>query len=239
MAQQERAVRTRQAILAAAAQVFDEVGYEAATVSEILTRSGVTKGALYFHFASKEQLAQGVLQANAQVVPPVPSQRLKLQEAVDRGMLLAYQMGVDPLLRGSVRLALERSGNDNLDRKIPFEAWTRESEGLLEQARLAGELQPHVDTKELAGVFVGAFAGVQLMSQAMTDRQDLCDRIAVLYRVLMAGAAVPSALVQLDVTADRGAKVQALVDQLLRETPDPQREAPDPRGDRPFLVGQG
>ncbi|MFF2013866.1 ScbR family autoregulator-binding transcription factor [Streptomyces sp. NPDC058195] len=232
MAQQERAVRTRRAILATAAEVFDEVGYEAATVSEILARSGVTKGALYFHFASKEHLAQGVLLENAQVVPPVPPQHLKLQEAVDRGMLLAYRMGYDPLLRGSVRLALERSGNDSLDRSVPFDAWMRESEILLEQARTVGELQPHVDTRELAGVFVGAFAGIQLMSQAMTDRQDLCERISVLYRVLMAGVAVPSVLVQLDVSADRGARVQALVEQQGARAQGAEKAG------RSFLVGQ-
>ncbi|GHH24752.1 ScbR family autoregulator-binding transcription factor [Streptomyces rubradiris] len=216
MAQQERAVRTREAILLAAAQVFDEVGYEAAKVSEILTRSGVTKGALYFHFESKEQLARGVLHENARAVPPVPPQQLKLQEAVDRGMVLAYRMGHDPLLRGSVRLALERPVHDTLDRRVPFEAWTRESQALLEEARLAGELQPHVDTAELANLVVGAFAGIQLMSQAMCDRQDLCERAAVLYRVLMASVAMPGVLVQLDVAADRGARVHAIMDDYVR-----------------------
>ncbi|MEV6183872.1 helix-turn-helix domain-containing protein, partial [Streptomyces sp. NPDC052015] len=61
MARQERAIRTRQTILVAAAEVFDEVGYEAATISDVLKRSGVTKGALYFHFTSKQELAQAVL----------------------------------------------------------------------------------------------------------------------------------------------------------------------------------
>lgn len=61
MARQERAVRTRRAILEAAASVFDERGYEAATIADILTRAGVTKGALYFHFSSKQDLARGVL----------------------------------------------------------------------------------------------------------------------------------------------------------------------------------
>lgn len=61
MARQERAVRTRRAILEAAAAVFDERGYEAATIADILARAGVTKGALYFHFCSKQELAQGVL----------------------------------------------------------------------------------------------------------------------------------------------------------------------------------
>jgi len=59
MAQQERAVRTRRAVLEAAAAVFAERGYAAATIGEILARAQVTKGALYFHFDSKAALAQG------------------------------------------------------------------------------------------------------------------------------------------------------------------------------------
>ncbi|WP_347879795.1 helix-turn-helix domain-containing protein [Streptomyces sp. Tu 2975] len=83
MARQERAVRTRRAILVAAAEVFDEVGYEAATISEILKRSGLTKGALYFHFASKEELAQGVLAEQVHALPDLPEGELMLQTAVD------------------------------------------------------------------------------------------------------------------------------------------------------------
>ncbi|MFD8655358.1 TetR family transcriptional regulator, partial [Streptomyces mirabilis] len=60
MVRQERAVRTRRLILDAAASVFDERGYEAATIGEVLARAGVTKGALYFHFPSKRALAEGV-----------------------------------------------------------------------------------------------------------------------------------------------------------------------------------
>lgn len=55
---QDRSVRTRQTILSAAARVFEERGYQMATISEILTAAGVTKGALYFHFPSKEDLAR-------------------------------------------------------------------------------------------------------------------------------------------------------------------------------------
>lgn len=213
MAQQERAFRTRRTILTAAAEVFDELGYEAATMSEILGRSGVTKGALYFHFPSKEQLAKEVLQENVQVVPDVPPQRLKLQEAVDRGMLLAYLMVRDPVLRGGVRLALDQAGHGKVDRSVPFLAWARQSQEVLEQAKQQGELQPHIDLGALADVFVGAFAGVQMMSQALTGRADLDERVASLYRVLMAGVAVPSVLVQLDVAVDRGARVNQTIEQ--------------------------
>ena len=59
MARQERAIRTRRVILEAAGAVFDEHGYTATTISMVLERAEVTKGALYFHFSS------GVSSANA------------------------------------------------------------------------------------------------------------------------------------------------------------------------------
>ncbi|WP_328311014.1 TetR/AcrR family transcriptional regulator [Actinomycetospora sp. NBC_00405] len=54
---QKRGRTTRQALLVEAARVFDERGYDAASLSDILAASGRTKGALYFHFRSKQQLA--------------------------------------------------------------------------------------------------------------------------------------------------------------------------------------
>lgn len=62
MVQQERAFRTRHVVLEAAAQVFAEHGYATARIADILKIAGVTKGALYFHFDSKETLAKGVLE---------------------------------------------------------------------------------------------------------------------------------------------------------------------------------
>ncbi|GAA3154495.1 ScbR family autoregulator-binding transcription factor [Streptomyces rectiviolaceus] len=221
MAQQERALRTRRAILTAAAEIFDDFGYEAATMSEILRRAGVTKGALYFHFTSKEQLASEVLHENAQV-PAVPPQRLKLQEAADRGLLLAYLMVRDPVLRGGVRLALEYVGQDKLDRSVPFQDWAEESLRLLELAKSAGELQPHIDPGELAEVFVGAFAGTQLMSHALSGRADLNERVVALYRVLLAGIAAPGVMAELDVTGDRGARVEKAIRALRPAVARPQ-----------------
>ena len=52
MAKQERAIRTRQAIVEAAGEVFDEHGYTSTTIAMVLERSAVTKCALYFHFPS-------------------------------------------------------------------------------------------------------------------------------------------------------------------------------------------
>lgn len=58
---QKRAIATRQAVLVAAAEVFNRMGYVNAGLQEIISESGVTKGSLYFHFSSKEQLARAVI----------------------------------------------------------------------------------------------------------------------------------------------------------------------------------
>ncbi len=59
--QQERARRTRAALVEAAAVEFAKRGYAAASVNTILEGSRATKGAMYFHFQSKEELARAVL----------------------------------------------------------------------------------------------------------------------------------------------------------------------------------
>ena len=60
--QQERARRTRAAIVESAAAEFSKRGYAAASINTILEHSNATKGAMYFHFDSKEALARAVLE---------------------------------------------------------------------------------------------------------------------------------------------------------------------------------
>ncbi|MGR8006932.1 ScbR family autoregulator-binding transcription factor [Streptomyces hypolithicus] len=211
MARQERAIRTRRVILVAAAEVFDEVGYAAASISEILKRSGLTKGALYFHFASKEELAQGVLEGQVSALPAVPAQKLKLQESVDEALLLAYLLRRDtgdPIVQGSVRLTVEQgSARDGLDRRVPMRAWLDHTLSLFEEARARGEILPHVDLAAAAQLFVGGFTGVQVLSNIMTEREDLPERVADLYRHLLPSIAVPAVLVRMDFSPERGASV--------------------------------
>jgi AcrR family transcriptional regulator len=53
---QERTAVTRDLLLNAAEQMFARVGYEKAQVEEIAVVAGFSKGALYAHFKSKEEL---------------------------------------------------------------------------------------------------------------------------------------------------------------------------------------
>jgi AcrR family transcriptional regulator len=65
MVPQARSEITRQKILNAAIDLFSEVGYAAAGLGEIIDRAGMTKGALYHHFDSKEALATAVIEQGA------------------------------------------------------------------------------------------------------------------------------------------------------------------------------
>jgi AcrR family transcriptional regulator len=47
---------TRERIVAAAVSLFAERGFDATSVNEVVLRAGVAKGALYQHFASKDDL---------------------------------------------------------------------------------------------------------------------------------------------------------------------------------------
>ncbi|MFH0180165.1 ScbR family autoregulator-binding transcription factor [Streptomyces cacaoi] len=220
MVKQDRAIRTRQTILTAAAKVFEERGYQAATISEILLTAGVTKGALYFHFPSKEDLAEGVIHEQDHDLP-IPLRACKVQQLVDTVVLHAYRLRTDPLVRAGVRLALDQQAQ-GLDRSGPFLRWSDVGIALLEQAQAQGELMPHIVPAETADVLVGAFAGVQAMSQAMSNYQDLPHRVTALLRHVLPSVVVPSVLAAVDITEGRGAFVHAELDSLRT----PQHPAP-------------
>ncbi|MEH0470367.1 ScbR family autoregulator-binding transcription factor [Streptomyces sp. B21-097] len=206
MAQQERAVRTRRAVLEAAAAVFAERGYAAATIVEIHSRAKVTKGALYFHFDSKAALAQGVLEAQISTEYRLPRE-LKLQEWVDAGMTLAARLPREPMLLAGVRLSADLQGRSIFGSAWP--AWTELTTCFLAEAKARGEVLPHVVPERTAEVFLGAWIGVQFVSQAVSAWADLELRMSELFDHVLPAIAAPAVLVRLNTSPDRGSRVLA------------------------------
>ena len=58
---QEQAARTRADLISAARVVFAEQGYEGASVGDIATAAGYTKGAVYANFDGKEDLLRAIV----------------------------------------------------------------------------------------------------------------------------------------------------------------------------------
>jgi AcrR family transcriptional regulator len=52
---------TRAEILAVATELFTEQGFEATSLREIAVRLGITKAALYYHFASKDDILLAII----------------------------------------------------------------------------------------------------------------------------------------------------------------------------------
>jgi AcrR family transcriptional regulator len=59
----ERGQTTRERLIAVATRLFADRGYEDTSIEAVLHKSGLSRGALYHHFASKEALFEAVLEA--------------------------------------------------------------------------------------------------------------------------------------------------------------------------------
>jgi AcrR family transcriptional regulator len=121
-------VANRQAILDAARQVFGELGYEAATVRDIIRRTGLASGTFYNYYRSKEEVFEALADDGARRFRPILREQF---EAAD---------GFASYLRGAVRAYFEFIANEH-------ETW--------QARRPAGERQPHmqVETPEMHRVF--------------------------------------------------------------------------------------
>lgn len=116
MARQGRAEVTRTHILDAAAAVFLEVGYSAASVNDIVLRADVTKGALYFHFESKSALACALIAERDRVVevatrPIVSAMMPAFEKLLHFSIMTTVLATTDPIFQAGDQLMLEVGEN--------------------------------------------------------------------------------------------------------------------------------
>lgn len=117
----------RQAILDAARQVFGELGYEGATVRDIIRRTGLASGTFYNYFKSKEEVFDALADDGARRFRPL------LREQFEKAGDFAS------FLRGAVRAYLDFLAAEH-------EHWRVN--------RPAGEPHPHLrPTPEVTAVF--------------------------------------------------------------------------------------
>ncbi|THA69997.1 TetR family transcriptional regulator [Streptomyces sp. A0958] len=164
MAKQERALRTREALIKSAAEVFDCEGFGVASLTTISNRAGVSNGALHFHFASKAALAEAVEEAAGRRLDHVTRQATRgpnaLQCLVNATHDLARGLREDVVLRAGFGLSSEQSyaGGQNLRLE-----WRRWVEGALKRADGEGVLTENLSAQDVMLAVVAATVGFEVL----------------------------------------------------------------------------
>ncbi len=151
-----RAEATRQLLVSVARDLFTEHGYAGTSVEDIIQRAGVTRGALYHHFAGKDAILRAVHDAvQADAMSRVVTTRLAVHEpwsAVRAGLSAYLDACLEPAFRRIVILEGVR---------LPHQDVTEGSAEPAAYAVLRAVLRPLVDT-DLAGLSVEALVHVAL-----------------------------------------------------------------------------
>ncbi|WP_329563714.1 TetR family transcriptional regulator [Kitasatospora sp. NBC_01266] len=136
MGRQERAERTRQALVVAAAVEFDRHGFSGTSLSQVSKAAEVTMGALSFHFPSKNDLAaevcaQGTAATRAVLDRVAAAPRPGLLAAVDLTLALVRLLELDVRPRACARLSRD------LAPELPSwnSLWCKDMRELLDRVR--------------------------------------------------------------------------------------------------------
>ncbi|MEQ4565504.1 ScbR family autoregulator-binding transcription factor [Paenarthrobacter sp. CAP02] len=186
---QQRAKDTRLAVIEGAARVFAEIGYGNASLTDITKRAGVTKGALYFHFTSKRELALAVIEEQHALVLAsgaeiVGSSKPPIDKLISLCRMFGQQLLDEPIVQGGIRLTFEATAFQ-ADVSGPYEDWISTAEQLLRQAVDEGQVRPDLDPAAFSRYLIASFTGVQMVSDVLTARKDVMLRIDQMWEFML------------------------------------------------------
>jgi len=170
--------RTRERLLQAASREIYRSGFQSARLDAILTSAGVTKGALYYHFKSKEALGYAVVEEV--IAPDVrgkwvrPLQRVK--DPIDALIGAVQRIPVRPEdVRGGCslnNLAQEMSPLHAGFRKrleTIFDAWREAVASTLREGQTHGSVRRDVKPNDAAGLLIAMVEGYGSLAKNAQD----------------------------------------------------------------------
>jgi AcrR family transcriptional regulator len=195
---QERARRTREQILETAAAAFARDGYEGTSLNELIRASGFTKGAFYFHFASKEELALATFRYKQEQI--VERTRREAEREADAETELRTLLRVrarvyteDPSARCILRLGAELGAKAGPDSEFArFQELTVETfAGIVRRGQAEGSMRADLDPRKAGEAIFGAMIGADRLSRLLSGGKDLEQRGQELVDLLVHGLACP------------------------------------------------
>lgn len=142
MAKEPRAEVTRRAIINSAATSFLQDGYSAASLNEMCARAGVTKGAMYFHFATKEDLARALVSVYSSrllgVLTAMPDQSgLGIESLIDWTFAMSKVVASDDQVKAGARMMQEIGRRNGVSESFVSD--------------IAGHVETHLDKATASG----------------------------------------------------------------------------------------
>src|SRR5258707_2312184 len=182
MMRQARSEATRRKIITSGVELFNEIGYPATGLGDIIERAEMTKGALYYHFDSKESLATAIIEeSSAHLVDAfrsITSSSAPALESIIHGVfVVADLLSTDQIARSGTQL-LRAFGEFNTAAARTYTDWLDEMTEQVREAMDEGDVRPDVDPRAVGETVVGLLLGAELVSNATSSGTDVLERVA-------------------------------------------------------------
>jgi AcrR family transcriptional regulator len=168
MVPQARSETTRQKILNAAIDLFSQVGYAAAGLGEIIERAGMTKGALYHHFDSKETLATAIIEQGTQLTHDAFRHVCESSSPALENMIHGAFVVTDLLVSDKTARTAEQLTRGLAEfNSAASQVWSSRLDTMMTQASRAsteGDLREDIDPYVVSESILNAMLGAQLLS---------------------------------------------------------------------------
>jgi TetR/AcrR family transcriptional regulator, transcriptional repressor for nem operon len=162
-----RAGSTRHRLIAAASRQFARRSYSMVSLDDILAEAELTKGAMYFHFPSKQALALAIIDdltemSRAAVTELLAHRMSGLETLIDLVYLRAVQDTQYEVARAGVRLL---DALDNTDLGTPlWQSWIEFVTTLTQKAIAEGDVIDQHDPEDIAKMLVALWVGMRRIS---------------------------------------------------------------------------
>jgi len=183
---------TRQRIIAEAAPIFNQRGFDGCSMQDLMTATGLEKGGLYRHFSNKEDLAaeafRYALAQNVKVrtehLDEIPNSIDKLKRAVHLFVELPSAIpGGCPLMNTAIDADDGNPALRDLARK-GIQDWRARLVHILETGIKAGEIRRSTDPRRIANTLIATLEGALMISRLENNRSALRDAQTALETLL-------------------------------------------------------
>ncbi|MFC4223022.1 ScbR family autoregulator-binding transcription factor [Lysinibacter cavernae] len=210
---QARAKITRQNIIESSSAVFLRKGFAASTISDIADEANITKGAMYFHFKSKELIARAIIEiqveANETLHATLEAKQLTSFEAmIEMSHEMSRLIQDNIVYAAATRLAVE-VGVFGDPIAQTYDAWNDPVTHLVKATIDDGYVSTTVEPEVLAEFLVTTFTGIQTVSLVQSNYGDLRERIDDMWRIVLPGILAPGNEDLAAKTCDRAAALTA------------------------------